>query len=638
MKVQSWSIDEWKHNLRRRLMQAKRYRHQFERIWRENEKILFTDIGQYPDQIVVTEENLLRFDTGESEVGQDQIGMNYAWKYLRFVHSQMSANPPSVVVRPASTEYQDRKKADAADRIVRHLRRALDMQEIFDQANLNALTYGNGYIKTVWDPLRGEPVDFNEASREILMEGALDAYSVDPWNMWLDPNARTWGGIRWTIERHEIPVDHAHSMWPEQKEALDRYVRVKDMEKSEVKEDASFEEIIEVYEYYEKAQPINGMAGRHVFHLEDGTILGAPDNNPHPNAGLPYNIMGDSDVPGNIYNKAFVEYLTKMQDFLNRFDSTVLDNIEAHLVVRMVLPEGAEIEEDAISNSGWDYTKMTGAGGNAPHFISPPSLMPDAWRFREAVLQGMQEMAGVNDSMLGVQKREISGFSMQTAIDAGNTVRRRLFNKYTAFVECTYKNCLELVKEHWTDPQVVQVLGVERAFESRSFKGADIKNGYDVVSEYGASLSLDPARRREEIQQLKPDLMEAGMSPRAIVQMYRLNELDGIYDRMAVAALRQSELFDEMIETGEYLEPEELMDHQGMLEFAYEYRMSAEFKYLDDNSKENIEKHIKAREQLAAQAATQGQAPGAAAGAAPAGPEGVPPGAPPELAAVEGGG
>jgi hypothetical protein len=640
LKIQSWSPDEWESNLNKRLDQAKRYRLQFERMWRENEKILFTDIGQYPDQIVVTEENLLRFDTGEEEVGQDQIGMNYAWKYVRFVHSQMSANPPTVMVRPASTDSDDRKKADAADRISRHLRRKLHVQEHVDQANLNALTYGNGYIRTKWDSLGGDLREFNKKTNEILMDGDISMYAPTPWNIYLDPNAKTWFDIGWFFERHEIPYHEAKFLFPDDAEMLDQHIRKRLGAGSELRENNALEEVVDVYEYIEKGMPINGMAGRKAFCMEDGKVLGEPMENDNPNQGLSLRIMGDSDVPGNIYNKTFVEYITKIQDFLNRFDSTIIDNIEAHLVVRMVLPEGAEIEDEAISNSGWDWIKMTGSAGNGPHFVSPPGLMPDAWRFREAALQGMQELAGVNDAMLGNSSREVSGFALQTMVDSGNTVRRRLFNKYTDFVELIYKDLLELAKENWEEERTIMVLGAERAFESESFSKADIDGGFDIVAEYGASLSLDPARRREEIQQLKPDLVEAGMSPRAIVQMYRLNELDSIYDRMAVASVRQQEIFDEIISEGKPVPVEEMMDHQGMLEHAYHYLMGAEFKYLKPDIKKLIEEHVKEREQAAAQAATKGQGapqPGAEEGLPPEGEQpGAEGGAP--LEALEGGG
>jgi len=214
IKVVSWTRAEWKKNLFRKLQAAKKARNGVERVWRENEKIIFTDVGQYPDQIVVTEENLLRFDTGETEVGQDVIGMNYAWKFLRFVHSQMSANPPSVLIRPASTDQDDHRRADAADRVARHLMRQEKIQEIMDQATLKALCYGIGYIATKWDAHKGDASSFNPATQMITMTGGLSVYAPSVWRVWLDPDATTPLEVRHHFEQFEIPKEEAISMCP----------------------------------------------------------------------------------------------------------------------------------------------------------------------------------------------------------------------------------------------------------------------------------------------------------------------------------------------------------------------------------------------------------------------------------------
>ncbi len=63
-----------------------------------------------------------------------------------------------------------------------------------------------------------------------------------------------------------------------------------------------------------------------------------------------------------------------------------------------------------------------------------------------------------------------------------------------------------------------------------------------------------------------------------------------------------------------------------MLDYAYKYRMSSEYKYLDDDSKILIDKHIKDREELAAKQAAPAPGPGGEAGGMP------------DLAAMMGGG
>lgn len=612
-KVKSWTPEEWKANLAKRLSQAKKYRERFEDQWRKNETTIYTHNSRRKYNALVVGDDLITTGDTDVENGSDDItemAVNYAWKFVRFIHSQMSANPPSVVARPTSSDPSDRNAADAADRVCRHAAYDKDMQEIFDLANLKALSYGTSFVKTVWDPEAGDTFDFDEETEELTMGGDIRVYAPSTWDVWLDPDAKVWRDVRYVYERIEMPVEEACFKWPEHKEDISRFLKKKQTE-SELDDWREREEVVEVFAYVEKALPINGMAGRMAYCLEDGCLLGQPTKNTNPDEGLGFAIMTDIDVPDQVYGKSFVEYIFKLQDLLNRLDTSFVENVAAHNVVRMVLSENGEVEDESLSNSSWDYVRVSGNNGNPPYFVQPPGLMPDAHRLRENLIAGIQELAGVNDSMMGQVKREMSGFSIQTAIDAGNQTRRRLFNKYTMCVRDVYRMYLGNVREYWSEPRTIMVLGKEKAFESSDLKGADIAGGYDIMCEYGASLSLDPARRREEIMQLLPIFEKAGVPTKTILSMLKLNELESMYDRMQMAADRQREIFDEMIATEDYIEPDEMQDHAGMLDYAYTFLMSAEFKYLADDQKDLLTRHVKEREQLAKTVAQQGQVGGA---------------------------
>jgi NurA-like 5'-3' nuclease len=195
-------------------------------------------------------------------------------------------------------------------------------------------------------------------------------------------------------------------------------------------------------------------------------------------------------------------------------------------------------------------------------------------------------------------------------------IHRRLFKKYSTCVEELYQDALGLVKENWDTPRQVLVLGNEKAFEAADFSGADIAGGFDLDVEYGTSLPLDPNMAREQLMLLMPALKEAGLSMKQILRRFKLNEIETVLDRMELSADRQREIFEEMIaraEEGEalYIAPKELEEHQGMLEYAYDYIMSSEYKYLPEDIKLLIERHIKDREALAAQGAAAAQPQGA---------------------------
>jgi hypothetical protein len=516
--------------------------------------------------------------------------------------------------------------------------RDLDMQEVVDQMSLNTLQYGTGYTKIIWDKESGDIVDFNEETMEVDMSGDFHTYAPNTEDVWLDSEAKRKQDIRYTFERVIMPVDEACFKYPEHAAMLKEQAsnqnsswlnRFWNNTSKEAGEDK-----IAIYEYWEKAAPVNGMAGRWAIFLEDYNII-QHGKNPHYKHGIPHHVFTYIDVPGQVYGKSVVEYVSRLQEMLNRLDSSVLDAIQAHGIVRMVLPAGAEIEDEAISNSNWDYLKIS--GNIPPHFINPPQLMPDIWRHREQIVLAIQELYGVNDSMLGIQRREQSAISQQTAIESGTMMHRRLFKKYSMVVEGIYKDFLGLVRENWDEPRTILVLGKEKAFEAADLKGADIAGGFDIVVEYGTSLPLDPNMRRESIMLLMPVLKEAGMSEKQILKLMKLNDLEGMYDRMEMAGDRQREIFEEMIAKAaegfpEYIAPADLEDHAARLEYAYDFLETSEFKYLPIEAKDLIRKHVKEREQLAADQATPDQDAGGGRVAMPAGMPGVGGAQAPEMA------
>lgn len=648
-KITIWTPEQAKRELSQRFQHAQEAKLRFEAEFRANEQTVYNTRGDNTEgaQLSVSFES--RGELG-AYPGVDNtvtnIGVNYVFKNLRLIHSQLSANPPTVVARPTSNDLNDRRKADAADRIVRYSVRKYGIPEYFDQLTLHMLIYGTGFIKLQFDPNAGDPLEFNEATGELLMDGDMKVTVPSPWDVYIDPDAQTWGEVRYLFERTFVPYEQACFLWPEQKEILEKYRITEDARAGQYGTQQGNEKlynVVQVYEYWEPGFPYNGMQGRFCYMTPDCDVLGtigpspfrfgspkdhglendnltsAPKPEGAKRAFLPYLCLTDIDVPRTIWGRSTVAFAAPLQDILNRLDNVTLDCIQAHGITRMVLPEGAEISDDSITNSPWDIIKTTGAPGTEPHFMQPMPLPPTD-NFRATLRQAIDDMFGVNESMFGQQSRETSGFSMQYATNQGNMVRRRLFNKYAVTVEQFYKQWLMLVREHWTEKRSVYVLGKERAFEAIDLKGADIAGGYDLVTEYGASLPLDPMMRRQELLTLMPVFERTGVPDSTILSLLKLSDLEGLHDRAQLARDRQYEIFEEMMSTGIYIPPRQIADHKGMLDFAYEYVMTSEFKYLAKEYQALIERHIEDREQLAAQ--------GAAAAAGAAGPPAVAGGAP----------
>ena len=655
LKVVEWDNKYAKKQLKAKLQDCMSYRKAFEKQWAKNEATIFNQDGLLDiEGGGVSINDLASFIDVNSD---ETIGVNYTFKNYRLIHSQLSANPPTVIVRPTSSDIEDRRSADAADRLVRHAIRHYKMQENIDQVTSKALLYGTGWMKTTWDKEAGEMIGLNERTGELHMEGDINIEPCSTWDVFIDPIAKRWEEVRYIIERKWMTKEeakmrfgkHADKVISSSAKSSSTHIRQAFKNRNNLEDSPVY-----VFCYWEKGMPINGMGGRYCEFLEDGTVIGDLFKNPFAfrnededkdsplTAHLPFHILTDIDVADQVYGKSFIEYDVEIQHVVNQLDNLTLDNVANHGAFRMILPEGAEIAEDSVTDSPREVIKVTGNQG--PHYISPAQSPADMSHLRDRLVQGIDSMAGVNESMFGQQSREQSGFSMQYATNQGNMIRRRLFNKYVMMVESTYRGYLNLIRQNWKVPQIVLALGKEKAFESVHIIGADIDSGFDIVVEYGASLSLDPNSRRQEIMQMMPIFEKYGIDGKTIVRMLKLNELEGLYDINDMGRERQQEVFEEMINSdGDlYIAPYEMQEHDSMLAYGYEFLMSAAYRDLPDRVKDLIKKHIKDREELKAKSLgtpdLQGgnvgnnpPGPGGGLGSAPGAPPGMPPGMPAQI-------
>lgn len=648
VRIITWDEGKTRNEIKKRYKNASDARLVHENRWILNEQTLYSTgpsfMGDVSDQL----ERDVGADQQQADNSNSYANVAYVFKNNRFIHAQMSANPPAVAMRPTSSDQDDHRKADAADRLSRWALRAYQLQEQQDQQNLQCLNYGSGIMKTTWDSTIGDIIGFDEKTGALNLEGDISVSVPFIWNIRVDPDARSWKDVKYIFETIYMDYEEACARWPDKADALKKALVQKGTARISSKHSAlqdDYYNCVELVEYWETGLPTNGYLGRFAITLEDGEVIEPCRPSPFrfkragavsqiedredlddsqkehlisrlpEQARLPYHMLTDIDVPNTVWGRSNVEYAANIQNNLTRLDSAKLDNMRTHGVVRMVVPETCDVQEDAFTDTPLDIVKIS--GNQPPYFMQPPTLMPDMTTERQNYLSGINDVMGVNESMLGQQSREQSGASMQYATNQGNMIRRRLFNKYVLNVESLYKAILDLIRKHWTVERTIHVLGKEKALEAIDVKGADIDGGYDVIGEYGVTLSLDPVTRREEILQLQPLFKEAGVPARTAMKMLKLNEVEGMFDELEMADLRQKEIFDAMIATRSYIPPKKYRDHLNMIAFAMRYFMTQEFESLDEEVQQLCERHIEERGQLAAQEAPAAPAAPGAPGSPP---------------------
>lgn len=659
LKVISWTPDEAKHHLSKRFSKCQRIRKErWEPQWKTNEALLF-GVGKGPINTTLSFRSLAEVFASESVGGDSRsVHIPQVMRNVRILHSQLSANPPSALAEALSNEIEDQHAAKVANHLIDYGIYKYKWQEKVDLVTLACQVYGTGFGKCVFDGSKGELLSFDEGSGIVQMAGDMSVKPVLLWNMYIDPDAETWDEVKYVFERHMFSFEEAMSRFPEYREQLeqvavdagehpmdfDGFVRgEKGLEKSRMEDLENA--IIPILEYYEKASPTNGMAGRHCFCLADGTILGEMEASPIAEGKLPYSCLTDIDVPGEVYGKTPVDYAVRLSAIVDELDGMILENVEIHGSIHLVVFDGADIDESSLTENPVDVIKINGAANQAPFHLSPPPLTGDIYNLRNSTLAAIDAIMGVNEALKGEIPRELSGFAVQQAMNAANMSRRRLYNKYTMFTEEMWKLFLDSIEKNWTIERKVLIVGKEDAAKVASYSGADLNGGFALKVSYGTMFSLDPAQRRQEILQAQPILEKAGITPKQIAKHLRYDDIEGVFDIVEIAEARQIEIFEKMIlsyhKTGQvrYIPASdmEVAYHAEMAESGYQYVMSNYFLEQDPEVKAAIYKHIREREEMAAkQAAPQAPAPGGMPGmpGMPPSPGGAPAGAPPEAGAI----
>lgn len=655
-RVHIWSEADTQREVSKRYRNAGIARARYETGWRYNERLVYSSSLVGGTGEVSAQPSIFSNLAADADYSGADMNVAYLMRNLRFLHAQMSANPPSVVMKPVTTDQENVRKADAADKVVRHAMKKYLLQERVDQTSLHTLIYGTGLMKTVWDHTAGEILGHDPATGNLQLEGDIRVSVPFMWNIRIDPDARSIDEIKWITEDLYIDEDEANARWPGREKELES-ARVSGRNSGEIQRVSSLGEqhregfnTLKLVEYWETGLPSNGYLGRYCVTTEAGAIIEKCRPNPFrfraagavqrieadleigedeksarisklpERARLPYLLLTDIDVPNAVYGKSAVDYAAPLQDNLSRLDSSQLDAIQAHGVARLIVSDQSEVTE--MGNSNFEVTKIAGGPANGPYFMHPPQLMPEMDKTRMYLVQGLSDVMGLNESQFGQQSREQAQATMQYAVNQGNMIRRRLFNKYVLFVEALYRNILDLVRKHWDTDRTLNVVGKEHALEAVDISGMDVDGGYDVVGDYGVSLSLDPVARKQELLMLQPLLKEAGIPARRTLQLMKLSELEGAYDEIELADNRQREIFEKMValvKTGAtpeeaYIPPKKYRDHENMIAYALRYFMTEEFENLPDEVQAICERHIDERAQLAAaeQAGMLGGSPGIA--------------------------
>ncbi len=600
---------------------SRRDRRHWEGEWMSNEASLF-DIGA-EGGVLRADVKLETTTTDEADIGStgdvtdNFMGINLSARNMQLIFSQLTSNTPVVMAIPQSNEQQDINAAKSAEVVMSYARKQYYIDNKIALAVYNTFVYGTGFFKQIYDATLGAYLIASPDGKKFKPTGDHKLTAPRPWDIYIDPNAKTQDEIKWICERMYVDVDEALTFFGEEfREILLAYKIDTSAAPTPYGGEVSLfydirHDCVEVFERWETGLPENGYKGRLVYHLRDGRVLKMQDSpcshaiypdsaeRKSMKARLPYSILSYEDTPNSIWGRSPAGKAGRVQAVLNAVSMIMLQTAQNMGTPTFVVNKNSvgDSAQDLKTNNPINMLMidLSGeSGGTMPFHLQGASTSQDTKLIYENCVNYINDAWGVNDALLGKQSRETQGVTMQLSIMQGNTIRERLFAKYVYFVEDIYNLLLADVAKYWKLERIVKAVGSNNKVNAEALSGAMVASGFIVKVERNSVFALDPITRQEQLLNLRGVFLEAGMDPRCILKLLQVADLRGAYEEFDLADNRAQKILKNIKDKKKVLIGK-YEDHIGIFGFLKRYVMTEEHDLLDEDIKMVIEKHMDER-------------------------------------------
>lgn len=464
---------------------------------------------------------------------------------------------------PRSGSRKHRNQALVAERLFEHLREQLAYKEKLVTAYTWAANTGSSWIKTTFDPNRGDPERYYlNQQRNMALEqlsdddkltleraGLFQDYSrgevrydiVNGFQAYWDWDARDEGmeGCDWFAQVSFIRRERAFDLFGEKamqvssgKERWSSYY---------YQEALAFmstglgglgigmigrgrdekNDILRLVEYWERPNLRNRQQGRYISMLGDEVMKSTA--NPYRFARnrslhLPFVKVDWWKMPGRYLGLSLTEQMTSPQFQLNKAMGTLIElqNIFGHPA--MFVPNKSGVPTGMMSiepGMVYGYNPMAGAIVPGPQPKLPAEIIANRNFLREA-LGSISASTDPDASKLPGQLR--SGAALRHMLEEKNRVLAPTAVMAQQVDINVGRNSLELARHFYGDERVLQYMGEDGDVVSQYFNSADLITDLRVVSEPDPTFSTAAARAEimdlieSPVWQLPPDVQSEVLS------------------------------------------------------------------------------------------------------------------------------
>ena len=514
-------------------------------------------------------------------------------------------------MRPKSSKSEDK---DAARLALDVLMMTMENQR-YRQKQLLLYSWlqqcGHAYLKVGWDPMAGGPMP-NPETGEPGWEGDVTLEILSAFEGFPDPLAQTSEEMRWFIQAKVRKLEYFRSKWPEkgyevkeedawllsaQYEARINSLNKQGPTSSGISQQVLRNAAIELV-YYEKPSLKRPM-GR-MMTVANGVVL---EDKPLPVGKIPVIKFDDVLVGGKFYSESLITHARPMQDQLNRTIRRRAEWTNKLLSGKILAAKGSGLIREALNDQSGEivYFKPV-PNAPPPQTISMPNIPQYAYREQEELERMIDDEFGINEVTKGqLPSASIPAIGMQLLTEQDDT----RIGIVTEMLEQSWAEVAQLVIQYvekfYQMPRLLKVIGKNREWEIKSFKGADLLGNSDVIAIRGSTLPGSKALKRQEIlNAYERGLLGDPADPAVREKVLQMLEYGDVGEMWQDQALDMAQIKRDlqMIEAGTYPPVDPNDNHVLHFQEKNRYRKTDKFRLLPDEQKamlqRNLEEHLNA--------------------------------------------
>ena len=532
--------------------------------------------------------------------------------------SRLCKNPPKYDVRPNSNDAEDKDSARLGLEVINNIwdkqmvnKKRLDLTMWFQQC-------GYAFIKTCWDTNIGKPM-LNPETGEMEPEGDVRIEIVSPFEVYVDPLAKSMEEVRWLVHAKVRKLDYfretyelgylvkEESAWLT---SIQYEMRINNLSQQGGGEggntQAQMKNAAIELTYYEMPTK-NHPNGRQCV-TACGVLLEDKDL---PIGEIPFAKFDDVLIAGKFQSESVITHARPIQDQFNRLITKRAEWTNRLLAGKFSAPRGHGINSEALTDQSgevieWNINPGAPNGGR-PDYMQIPSIPQYAYVEEERLETMLDDIFGINEisrgqlPAAGIPAIGMSFLQEQDETRIGVVTEN---NEYSYAI--TASHILKYVGKYYIMPRMLKVAGDSLAYTVKEFTGKDLRDNFDVICIRGSTIPNSKTLKRQElINAYQQGFFGDPQDSKVRMKLLKMLEYGDIAEAWEDQALDERQAKDqiEMIERGEIPPRNEFDNHEWHLIAKNRFRKSDKYKVLDEVKKnilmQDLEYHIAALTDIA---------------------------------------